>query len=100
MTRTQQAPERKSQEPGRLRQETIEVLAQEEGLRQGGGPAAIDRQHEKGRKTARERLGFLLDAHAPQLEVGLWAGHDVYAQWGGAPAPACSPCWARSRAGG
>src|SRR6476469_4124387 len=41
---------------------TSEVLSREEArIRQGGGPKAIDRQHEKGRLTARERIAKLLD---------------------------------------
>ena len=52
----------------------------------GGGADAIARQHEKGRKTARERLDLLLDHDAPRLELGLWAGYEMYPEWGGAPA--------------
>ena len=58
----------------------------EHTLRLGGGAEAIERQHEKGRKTARERIAMLLDADAPSLELGLWAGFGVYDEWGGAPA--------------
>ena len=57
----------------------------EDQLRLGGGPEAIDRQHAKGRKTARERIAALLDAGAPSLEIGLWAGYQMYEEWGGAP---------------
>jgi acetyl-CoA carboxylase carboxyltransferase component len=66
--------------------ETSHILVQEEQLHLGGGPEAIARQHEKGRKTARERIALLLDAAAPRLELGLWAGFEVYSDWGGAPA--------------
>ncbi len=69
-----------------LRSLSAEVLAQAEELRQGGGSAAIQRQHAKGRKTARERIAALLDPGAPTLEIGLWAGYKVYEEWGGAPA--------------
>jgi acetyl-CoA carboxylase carboxyltransferase component len=75
-----------SHEPGRLLQETAQLLAIEDALRLGGGTAAIDRQHEKGRKTARERITLLLDQGVPSLELGLWAGYDMYPEWGGAPA--------------
>jgi 3-methylcrotonyl-CoA carboxylase beta subunit len=71
---------------GDLRSLSAEVLAQAEELRQGGGSAAIERQHAKGRKTARERIAALLDPGAPALEIGLWAGYKVYDEWGGAPA--------------
>ncbi len=55
-------------------------------IRSGGGSAAIDRQHEKGRLTARERIELLIDPGSPPLELGLWAGYEMYADWGGAPA--------------
>ncbi len=55
-------------------------------IEQGGGTAAIERQHAKGRGTARERIAQLLDKDSPWLEVGLWAGFEMYADWGGAPA--------------
>jgi acetyl-CoA carboxylase carboxyltransferase component len=65
---------------------TSEVLAREEArIRQGGGPKAIDRQHEKGRLTARERIAKLLDPGESFFELGLWAAHGMYAEWGGAP---------------
>lgn len=58
---------------------------QSRSIEQGGGPAAIERQHQKKRGTARERLTQLLDAGSPWLEVGLWAAHEMYTEWGGAP---------------
>jgi acetyl-CoA carboxylase carboxyltransferase component len=65
----------------------IAALEQEEAeIRQGGGKAAIDRQHKKGRLTARERIDRLLDPGTSLLELGLWAAHGMYAEWGGAPA--------------
>lgn len=62
------------------------LLRQEAELREGGGPQAAQRQHEKGRLTARERIGRLLDADAPALELGLWAARGMYEEYGGAPA--------------
>jgi acetyl-CoA carboxylase carboxyltransferase component len=69
-----------------LRAATARVLAEEETLREGGGAEAIDRQHARGRKTARERIAALCDPGAPFLELGLWAGYQMYEEWGGAPA--------------
>src|SRR5512135_163558 len=68
-----------------LREVTARTLAEEEMIREGGGPEAIARQHEKGRKTARERIAALFDPGAPSLELGLWAGYQMYEEWGGAP---------------
>lgn len=69
-----------------LRERVIELKREEERIRQGGGPAAAERQHAKGRLTARERLTRLLDPDTPTLELGLWAAYGMYTEWGGAPA--------------
>ena len=45
-----------------------------EQAKQGGGKAAIDRQHEKGKKTARERVALLLDDGSFQ-EIGQLVTH-------------------------
>ena len=70
---------------------TAEIMEEESRLRLGGGPEAIERQHAKGRKTARERIEGLLDPGAPTLELGLWAGYQVYDEWGSARARGSSP---------
>lgn len=74
-----------------LRALTAECLAAEGRIRLGGGKGAVERQHEKKRLTARERVDLLLDHRAEGsagrfLELGLWAGHGMYADFGGAPA--------------
>ncbi len=68
-----------------LRALSREVLAQAEELLEGGGRSAIERQHSKGRKTARERITALLDPGSPTLEIGLWTAYQMYEEWGGAP---------------
>ena len=68
-------------------QETAAAYAAiEEKIRLGGGQAAIDRQHEKGRLTARERIALLIDPGTTLQECGLWAAHGMYKEQGGAPA--------------
>jgi acetyl-CoA carboxylase carboxyltransferase component len=62
------------------------LAAEEIKLREGGGPAGLERQHKLGRLTARERLARLLDAPAEFLELGLWAAHGMYREWGAFPA--------------
>lgn len=52
----------------------------------GGGQKNIDKQHEKGKLTARERVDLLLDTNKPSIEVGAFAGYDMYSEWGGCPA--------------
>jgi 3-methylcrotonyl-CoA carboxylase beta subunit len=58
---------------------------QEKVIQQGGGPKPIERQHDKGRLTARERIGRLIDPHSSFFELGLWAAWGMYREWGGAP---------------
>ena len=59
--------------------------AEEHSIRLGGGAKAADAQHAKGRLTARERLKLLLDEGTEFVELGLWAAHGMYAEYGGAP---------------
>ena len=61
------------------------VRAEEDKIRQGGGAKAADAQRAKGRLTVRERLALLLDQGAEWMELGLWAAHEMYAEFGGAP---------------
>jgi 3-methylcrotonyl-CoA carboxylase beta subunit len=62
-----------------------ELREHRDRLRLGGGAAAIQRQHEKGRLTARERIARLVDPDSQLLELGLFAGDGMYDAWGGAP---------------
>ncbi len=55
-------------------------------LMKGGGDKAIEKQHEKGRLTARERVEGVLDPATPFHELGLFAAFGLYEEWGGAPA--------------
>ena len=50
----------------------------EERLRQGGGPAKIEKQHQAGKLTARERVAKLIDAGTLFLETGLLMAYDKY----------------------
>jgi len=61
------------------------LRAEEDEIRQGGGAKAADAQRAKGRLTVRERLELLLDPETELLELGLWAAHGMYAEYGGAP---------------
>jgi 3-methylcrotonyl-CoA carboxylase beta subunit len=62
------------------------IKDEEEQIRQGGGHNAIEAQHKKGRLTARERLAKLVDPGSALFELGLYAAHEMYQEWGGAPA--------------
>src|SRR5712664_4631321 len=62
-----------------------QVRNEEEKIREGGGPKAIESQHAKSRLTARERIRLLADPGS-FFELGLYAAHKMYEDWGGAPA--------------
>src|SRR3954469_3130417 len=63
----------------------VQVHAEEEQIRQGGGAKAIESQHGKKRLTARERIALLIDAGSEFRELGLYAAFGMYEEWGGAP---------------
>jgi 3-methylcrotonyl-CoA carboxylase beta subunit len=63
-----------------------EIKNEEETIRQGGGAKAIEAQHKKGRLTARERIAKLIDPKTEFFELGIYAGYEMYEEWGGAPA--------------
>ncbi len=51
----------------------------------GGGIKKIKHQHSKGKLTARERIDFLKDKNASFLEIGAFAGDEMYLDYGGCP---------------
>ena len=69
--------------PKRLRQLTDELKQLEMRLRLGGGPDKIERQHQQGKLSARERIKLLLDKDSYHQEIGLLVAYDQYE--GGAP---------------
>ena len=65
----------------------VEQLQKDEAqIGEGGGRLAIERQHEKGRLTARERIAQLIDQDSEWLELGIYVAFQMYTEWGGAPA--------------
>jgi acetyl-CoA carboxylase carboxyltransferase component len=52
----------------------------------GGGKSRIDKLHEQGKMSARERIDFLLDKDCSRVEIGAFAGYEMYAEHGGCPA--------------
>lgn len=69
-----------------LRPLTRMLLDEEAVLREGGGADGQARQRRHGRLPVRERLALLLDQGRPFLELGLWAAHGMYDEWGEIPA--------------
>ncbi|HKR60116.1 MAG TPA: acyl-CoA carboxylase subunit beta [Pyrinomonadaceae bacterium] len=62
----------------RLRELTEELSELETRLQLGGGPDKIEKQHQQGKLTARERLALLLDPDSYSQEVGLLVAYDQY----------------------
>src|ERR1700736_4736956 len=62
-----------------------QVRNEGEKICEGGGDKAIENQHTKGRLTARERIELLVEP-GTFFELGLYAAHGMYEEWGGAPA--------------
>ncbi|MEX0599594.1 MAG: carboxyl transferase domain-containing protein [Rhodothermales bacterium] len=57
-----------------------------ERIREGGGLERVEREHDRGKLTARERIDVLVDDDAPFHELGLFAGFEMYDEEGGCPA--------------
>mgnify|MGYP003966134843 FL=1 len=51
----------------------------------GGGNKKIEKQHKKGKLTARERIEYLKDTDAKFLEIGAFVGDGMYEEYGGCP---------------
>lgn len=52
----------------------------------GGGKSKMEKQHEQGKLTARERIDFLKDKDAAFYELGAFVGDGMYEEEGGCPA--------------
>ncbi len=78
--------DKKKNEDTSLNLLTAKFLEEEALLRAGGGEAGHVRQQKLGRLTARERLEVLLDNPKEAFELSIWAGYEMYKEWGALPA--------------
>src|SRR5437762_1505581 len=69
-----------------LRLALSDLRQKKEKIALGGGKKAIEKQHEKNKLTARERIAYLVDASRPFIELGSFAGYEMYEEEGGCPA--------------
>ncbi|MEX6690498.1 acyl-CoA carboxylase subunit beta [Danxiaibacter flavus] len=69
-----------------LRKLTEQLQQRLESIKKGGGEKAIQKQREKNKLTARERVAYLCDADKPFIEIGAFAGYEMYEEYGGCPA--------------
>jgi 3-methylcrotonyl-CoA carboxylase beta subunit len=61
----------------------LDVMREEQDkIRLGGGTIAIEKQHNKGRLTARERIEHLIDPNSDFFEFGLYAAYGMYEEYG------------------
>lgn len=76
-----------STNPKHWLQDLIGALQEQEStIKLGGGLLRIEKEHAKGKLTARERIVKLIDKDSDFNELGLWAGYELYDEVGGCPA--------------
>lgn len=68
-----------------LKMMVSEMKSKLDTIHLGGGSKKIEKHKAKGKMTARERIAFLLDKGKPQIEIGAFAGLDMYKEHGGCP---------------
>lgn len=61
------------------------VRRQLEKIYEGGGKKSIEKQRERNKLTARERIDYLADKNKPIIEIGAFAGFEMYNEQGGCP---------------
>ncbi len=55
-------------------------------IKLGGGKKQLQKLRDQGKMTARERIEALVDPKSKLIEIGAFAAHDMYEEYGGAPA--------------
>lgn len=69
-----------------MRLKIIDLNRKLDTIYEGGRKKRIDKLHSKGKRTARERIELLLDPNTDRIEIGAFAGYDMYKEHGGCPA--------------
>lgn len=64
----------------------VEMRRRLEQIYLGGGKKSIEKQREKNKLTARERIEYLRDTDRPFVEIGAFSGYEMYEVEGGCPA--------------
>ena len=54
-------------------------------IKKGGGEKRLQKQRDEGKLTARERVEYLLDKNSDSIEIGAFAGYEMYEEQGGCP---------------
>ena len=69
-----------------LRKSLFERQQRLQKIHEGGGKKAIEKQKQRNKLVARERIEYLLDKDKPFIEIGAFAGFEMYEAEGGCPA--------------
>ncbi|MCB9192080.1 MAG: acyl-CoA carboxylase subunit beta [Flavobacteriales bacterium] len=69
-----------------MKQQISKMEKRLEQIHLGGGQKRIDKEHAKGKMTARERVAALIDPGTDTIEIGAFAGYEMYEEQGGCPA--------------
>lgn len=69
-----------------LKQSLSEMRRKLDKIFEGGGKKSIEKQREKNKLTPRERIDYLTDQDKPFIEIGAFAGYEMYEEQGGCPA--------------
>lgn len=74
----------KNEDANKIAWSNIKTLL--EKVEEGGGKKAIQKQKDRNKLTARERIEYLLDKEKTFIEIGAFAGYGMYEEYGGCPA--------------
>lgn len=73
----------KREDHNRLKLSEINSLYHE--IKKGGGEKRLQKLRDEGKLTARERIDYLLDKNKDSIEIGAFAGYEMYEEHGGCP---------------
>jgi acetyl-CoA carboxylase carboxyltransferase component len=66
----------KREDQNRLKLSEINRLLTE--IKKGGGEKRLQKLRDEGKMTARERIDYLLDKDSDSIEIGAFAGYEMY----------------------
>lgn len=73
----------KREDQNKLKLSEINRLLSE--IKKGGGEKKLQKLRDEGKMTARERIEYLLDKDSDSIEIGAFAGYEMYEEHGGCP---------------
>lgn len=73
----------KNEDQNKLKWSEVDQAFQQ--IKKGGGEKRIQKLHDQGKMTARERIEYLLDHQETAVEIGAFAGFGMYQEQGGCP---------------